>query len=78
MGWKNLKWKISTIFGIFGAIIVIEAVGLGQYIASALPASSTEKMWIWWMTGGVILTFLMIVNYAIYKRKEKIKRRVAS
>ena len=39
-----MKWKIGTISEIFGAIIVIEAIGVGQYIASALMASSTEKM----------------------------------
>ena len=75
-----MKWKgkVATIISIFGTVIVVEAVGLGQYIASALTIDTPQKRYTWGIVGAGVLAFLMVVNYSLYKRAMKKKRGYAS
>ena len=75
-----MKWrrKIAAVISIFGTIIVVESVGLGQYLASALTMDTPQKRYIWGIVGVGVLVFLMIVNYILFVKNAKKKRRYAS
>jgi membrane protein DedA with SNARE-associated domain len=77
-----MRWKerMAAIISVFGTILVVESVGLGQYLASALTMDTPQKRYIWGIVGVGVLVFLLIVNYTIMvkKSKKKTERRYAS
>ncbi len=63
--WK----KIVGIIGTLAVIIAVEFVGLGQYIASALTADTPEKANIWWITAGIVLIIVTIIEMIYPERR---------
>ena len=66
MGWKE---KIIGLLTVLGAIIAVEAVGLGQILASALTAPTQEAATIWWSIGGILLIGLTTLEIAVRKKE---------
>ena len=71
MEWKE---KMAAIISVFGTILVVESVGLGQYLASALTMDTPQKRYIWGIVGAGVLVFLMIVNYTLLVKRSKRER----
>ena len=62
------KWILGIITTI-GTIIAVEAVGLGQILASALTAPTPEAANVWWTTGGILLIGLTTLEIVVKKRE---------